>query len=261
MKVRQQSKAVLLIALLCPLLSAAPPETLKQDSPGGLGVRQQHVHRLMRELDRKFVVLAGRLGEKDPDRAKRLLNAFQQSKKLGVEQRMAGIVALLNDSRLDKPAGALKDSPLDGAAREQQQVLKDLEQLIATLLKEEFGEEDRGEEIDRLLKWRAEVERLLDEQRERLRETDQTAGKDRILAEASRRIADLKELIEQQNQLADETELVRKEGVQGLGEVADKQREIRERTEKLARKIAADQHRREPNKGEPNKGDPNKGDP
>src|SRR5436190_22818360 len=66
----------------------------KKVSP--LGVRQQQVERMMEELEAKFQNLAQTLKKTEPDRAAKLIAALQESRKLGIEQRMAKIVTMLD---------------------------------------------------------------------------------------------------------------------------------------------------------------------
>jgi hypothetical protein len=87
-----------------------------------LGVRQQRVERMMEDLDRKFKSLAATLEKSEPERAKRLVETLQQSKQMLIQQRMAQVVTMLNEARLDT------------ATAEQKVILADLRKLIQMLL-------------------------------------------------------------------------------------------------------------------------------
>jgi hypothetical protein len=221
--------AVLLLALCVPAAAQAadaPGEAaadVEHRSP--LGIRQDRVKRLMQDLERKFKGVAQALEKSEPERAERLVKAFQESKHLLIESRMAEISRLLDQARYDTAGG------------NQEKLIADLRILIRILTEDdEFKRKEH--ERERLERWRDEVRRLLETERRHERESDKVANKDRTLADLDRQIKRLERLIERQRDLAEETTKTRGEGVAGLPSLADKQREVRLSTQELAEDVA-----------------------
>jgi DNA repair exonuclease SbcCD ATPase subunit len=200
----------------------------KQDNKqiSALGVRQQQVERMMEELEAKFQNLAQTLQKTEPDRAAKLIAALQESRKLGIEQRMARIVGMLDTARLDT------------ATDEQKLVVDDLKKLIELLL-DEASDKDRAlDEAERLQKWKEEIKKLIAEQQLQKRESEKIAKKDDTLNGLDAQIAELKNLIAKEQKVIEATEAARKEGVQKFGSVADEQAKVREATQKLKDQLA-----------------------
>ena len=231
MSIRKHVIAVLstfALGLPC-LLGLAPadePTTQPAASPqSGLGVRQQHVQRLMQQLEEKLLSLTQSLSAKDPQRAARLQKTLLESKQLSLEQRMANIARMLDDARLDK------------ATDEQKHVLKDLERLAEVLLGEDRRDETLAE-IERLEKWQKDVQELIDQQQQHAKESDKLADKDKAAAELGRQIAAVEKLIDSQKQLIAENQQARRDGIEGLAPIAGRQKQVKQETKKLADEIA-----------------------
>jgi len=207
-----------------------------------LGVRQQRVERMMDDLERKFKILAQTLQKTEPERAERIVKTLQESKQLLVQQKMADIVKLLDQSQLDD------------ATTGQQQVLKDIRHLIALLLNEQ---DDRSaqEEWQQLMEWKKTIEDILDEERPQKAESDRLANKEQTLADLAAQIKAVEELIKQQEKVNADTGEARPKGVAALGKVAGQQAKVREATEKTADMIAG----KKPGEGKPGEGKPGEG--
>jgi len=259
---------LLVMAMQAAALTAAeePEEPLAKPT-SALGVRQDHVKRMMQDLEQKFVDLARTLEKTEPAQAKRLIDALGQSKQTLIENRMGQIAALLNETRFDN------------ATEEQKRVVADLKRLIKILLDDDKDYEKLLAELERLERWRDEVNRLIREETDEKRESEKVSEQDKTLDTLAKQIAALEDLIKKQQAVIDQTAQARTQGVQGLGKVAEKQREVRGETEKLAKEIGkprseegeqsaskAGQPGEEGSqgaqgKGEPGKGEPGKGEP
>lgn len=241
--------------------AAEPKQDEKKVSP--LGVRQQQVERMMEELEAKFQNLAQTLQKTEPDRAAKLIAALQESRKLGIEQRMARIVGMLDTARLDT------------ATDEQKLVVDDLKKLIELLLDEASDKDRAMDEAERLQKWKEEIKKLIAEQQPQKRESEKIAKKDDTLKNLDAQIADLKDLISKEQKVIESTESARKEGVQKFGPVADEQAKVREGTQKLKEQLskegkeakAADakaantpEGEKKPGEGQPKEGQPKEGE-
>ena len=69
----------------------AQDDTKSSDLKTELGLRQRLVERKMSELETKLTVIAEKLREKEPERAKLLVAAYQQSKERLITKKMAQI--------------------------------------------------------------------------------------------------------------------------------------------------------------------------
>ncbi len=201
----------------------APIET----SP--LGVRQQRVTRMMGELERRFLALAKSLEQSEPERAAKLVKAFEESKSLLVEQRMSQIAGLLDKAKLDN------------AGQEQQQVLEDVRKLIAILINETADRQEEKEEIERLKKWHKEISQLLQDEQQQRAESQKLDKKDAALDQLAQQIESVKELIRREEELVRKTALARAEGL-GLTSLADRQQLIRNDTEFVSKGMAKAQN-------------------
>ncbi|MBL7139940.1 MAG: hypothetical protein ISS74_03440, partial [Planctomycetes bacterium] len=87
-----------------PTAEPAAETTDDPEQPAGspLGIRQDGVREMMKELEHKFSRLADILEENEPEQAARLLKALRESKEALIEKHMADIVALLDEGRLDR---------------------------------------------------------------------------------------------------------------------------------------------------------------
>jgi hypothetical protein len=234
--------AVLAVAVMG-LRSIAQEVPVPASGKTPLGVRQQRVERMMDDLERKFKILAQTLQKTEPERAERIVKTLQESKQLLVQQKMADIVKLLDQSQLDD------------ATTGQQQVLKDIRHLIALLLNEQ---DDRSaqEEWKQLMEWKKMIEDILDEERPQKAESDRLANKEQTLADLAAQIKAVEQLIKQQEKVNADTGEARPKGAAALGKVAGQQAKVREATEKTADMIAG----KKPGEGEAKPGESNPGE-
>ena len=186
-----------------------------------LGVRQQSIKRMVAELENQFSDLARLLQEENPDQASKLIDAFKASKEMLLEKRMDDITKLLD---------LLK---LDSANEEQKKTIDDIKGLIEFLLKEDDESERIKKEIEKLKKWKADLESLIQDESELKDESELRSDKDKALEEMDRNIAELKRLIDKQKEIKEDTDRESTNGIEGLDKIADAQNELRKETEKL----------------------------
>ena len=85
---------------------------------------------MMQDLETRFRSIARKLQEKEPERAAKLLKAFEESKRLLIERRMTETVALLEAAKLED------------AGSNQTELINDLKTLVALLLDEDATTEE-----------------------------------------------------------------------------------------------------------------------
>jgi hypothetical protein len=243
---------LLLLAALCPVALFSQEAAPTAPEPSPLGVRQQRVARMMQELERSFLALAKSLEESEPDRAARLVKAFEESKTLLVEPRMQQIVDLLDGAQLDS------------AGQEQQQVVDDIRKLVAILLAEDADRAKDQEEIDRLKEWHKQISMLIKDQQQQQNESQKLDKKDDALDRLAKQIAAVEELIRREQELIAQTARTTAEGVSGLDKLADRQDTIRQDTEFVAKEVAQAQAGGQPQQGnnaQPSQSPPSGGQP
>jgi hypothetical protein len=208
----------ILIAISLCALGVAPVLCAETGGGAAVGVRQQRVAAMMQEVDQKFLALARTLEKTEPERAERLLKAFEESRTALIEPRMRQIATLLESSQLDN------------AGREEAKILEDVRRLITILMKEADGQETQ-EEIEQLKKWHQEISALLKDQQQQKAESGRLDRKEETLDTLSRQIAAVEELLRVQQDLVAETTQRSAEGTSALAELAAKQERLRRDTE------------------------------
>ena len=227
-------KSILLTSLLglfvCGPLPAQEPvpgdpaaETNGAEDTSLLGAKQQRIKRLMNDLESKFTELASKLREEQPDQAKKLENAFKQSKQLLLMQRMDQISALLDAAKLES------------ATDEQGQVVGDLKALIDLLLYEESEYERLQREIEQLEKWKESLEGLIKKESELQEDTEILEDPKKAEEAMDAKIQKTKDLIKKQEDLLAKTEASDGSDVDALDKMADEQAELRKETKELAK--------------------------
>ena len=186
-----------------------------------LGVRQQSIKRMVAELENQFTDLAKLIQEENPEQATKLVDAFKTSKDLLLEKRMDDITKLLDLSKLDS------------ANEEQKKTIDDIKGLIEFLLKDDSEKDRIKKEVEKLKRWKAEIESLIQDESELKDESELRAEKDKVLEELDRNIAELKKLIDKQKNIKDATEKESVNGIESLDKIADDQNQLRKDTEKL----------------------------
>ena len=249
------SKSILTLFLAClfVVISALPLPAQDEESSrrSELGVRQRLVERKMLELETKLTVIAEKLREKEPKRAELLVQAYQQSKEKLITKKMAQAGKLLDSNKLTEA-----DSLLD-------EVIANIESLVRLLTQKKDIEATKQEEMAQLEKWKAEFQKVLEEQQVKRRETDNIANKEKAIDKLQGQINKLKGLIDDQKAVIEETKNKVGAGLRALDKVADKQFEVREKTKELTDELSGvkDPSEGMPSDGKPSDGKPNDGKP
>ncbi len=118
------------------------------DRRSELGVRQRLVERKMTELETKFTLAAERLKEKEPERAKRLVAAYQQAKETLITRKMNEASQLLDEGRLNEA-----DARLD-------EVVQRLDDLVRLLLDDQSDKMSKQQEIEQMQQWKQTIQDL-----------------------------------------------------------------------------------------------------
>jgi hypothetical protein len=244
---------VLAAIALAKTAAIAQDETSKRSE---LGLRQKLVERRMAELENKLTVIADRLREKEPERAARLVDAYQQSKELLITRKMAEVIDLLDQGQLPTAEQKLNE------------VVKNLESLIRILVDQKAPPLSKEQEMQMLEKWKEQIAERLKEQQSQRQETEKVADKEKTVQDLEAQIKKLQGLIEKQKEVIQATEDNKAAGLRALDQVADKQFEIRQATEQLKRELgerdedldaaagdtnSADQNQKSPTPSSPNR--------
>jgi hypothetical protein len=238
--------AALSVSQTCSGQDPAAAEKSAQDR-SALGVRHQRVEQMMLELERKFTSLSEKLQQTEPERAKRLVEALQKAKELLIQKRLGEVTDLLNDARYDR------------ALTEQQEILESVKEIIKMLLNEQLEEDKQKEEERKILEQiKKDIENALKAEQEAESETNKVANKDETLKDLDAKISAVKDLIEKQGKVNEETETNKDGGIQQLDRIANQQHAVRKETEDVASKIA---NAGQPKDGEPKEGEPKEGEP
>lgn len=205
-----------------------PTKQAAQDSKSVLGERQRLVERKMAELESRFTAIAEQLREKEPERADRLVAAYQRAKETLLTERMNRVSQLLDQGQTGQ-AQLLLD-----------EVILSLEELVKMLVDTRGPQLDRQQEIKMLEEWKKEIRAVQQEQKKERRETENVANKEDALKRLDAQIKELNNLIEAQKEVREQTQGAASGGLRALDKVADEQFELRKKTEDLLRDIAGD---------------------
>jgi hypothetical protein len=204
-------------------VTAAFSQNASEDDSSALGVRQERVKRMLKELEGKSAELSRKLREEQPDQADKLDSAFKQSKELLLEQRMDDITTMLNAAKLET------------ATEAQDALVGDVKSLIAMLLEEDDGKDKRQKEIEQLEAWKKQLDNLIWDENKLKSETEIMENKEGALNDLERQMEKLQDLIGRQESLKEKTEAGDEAKAQDdLDKMADEQADIRKETEELA---------------------------
>ncbi|MDE0936470.1 MAG: hypothetical protein OSA89_11190, partial [Mariniblastus sp.] len=232
------------VAIIAALVSVANLSGLvAQDDPKSpdlkteLGVRQRLVERKMSELETKLTVIAEKLREKEPERAKLLVAAYQQSKERLITKKMAKISSLLDTEKYQEA-----DQLLD-------EVIQNLESLIRLLTQQKDQKASKKDQEKMLERWKQQIEERLQEQKSQTKDTEKIAEKEKTIKNLEAQIKKLENLIGKQAEVIENTDAKSNAGLRALDGVADEQFEIRKQTESLKKEIAGSEESESPSDG------------
>lgn len=168
--------------LACVLLPAAlataanPLSTAPADATAGpLATKQQIVRDRMLQLEDRMFRLIEQLSSREPEQAARLQGALKKARELLIRRNMDETIRLLSDE------------DLAGASDKQIEIVRDLENVLKTLLEDPDSEKQRRQEIARLEAFREQVKQLLEAQ-EKLEAIARAAANQKELAEKTSRL-------------------------------------------------------------------------
>ncbi|MHB1156417.1 MAG: hypothetical protein ACYC26_06200 [Phycisphaerales bacterium] len=213
---------VMLMLTGAAMAQEAGPGAAANTSP--LGVRQDHVRRLVQEMEDKFVRLSKAMEATEPEHARKIIDTLKAGKQALIEQRMAKVTELLNGGQLEQAEG------------EQRKLIAEIDKLIDLLTS---TDDQRQREIEQLERFRREIEKLIAEQKDLKKRTDVTQHRDKAAAALDEQIAALRELIAAQKRLKEQTEQAKSRGVPAVMKLADEQGKLRRQTDALGRQIDA----------------------
>ncbi|MFN5706971.1 MAG: hypothetical protein ACK48X_02855, partial [Planctomycetota bacterium] len=230
-RIGRLSAVALGLLLLSPAVSGlAPTARAQQDDPATqrtqLGEQQRLVERKMAELEARFTAIALQLQEKEPERAQRLVTAYQQAKERLLTQRMAEVAELLDKNQFSAARGKLDE------------VILALDELVKLLINQQDQGLSKQKEMEMLQEWKQSIQGLQQEQKQQRQETEKVANKDEAMKKLENQIKQLDGLIKEQSEVIGETGENAGKGLQALDRVADKQFEVRKKTEELKNEIA-----------------------
>ena len=211
-----------------------------------LGLRQQLIQMKMLEVEKKFRSIADKLQTDQPEQAKLLTEAYQQSKESLITSKMAQATELLNDNQLD-------------AAKKIHFEIRDgLDELVRLLTQRKEPTISKQQEVDRLEQWKKNIEEQIRQQRQQTSETHKASNKEETLEKLKSKIKDLDELAKKQQELVEATKKNKKPSLRELDAIADRQFEIRKETERLKnelKKLGGESAKGESSDSEPKPGD------
>lgn len=144
-------------------IAADAPQTEAPASDAPLHVRQSAIREQMLRLEARLLKLAAQLGETEPEKAERVRDALDHAGRQRLKTRLEQLAALLRDGRLSE------------SEQQQQQLIRDLKDLLE-LLTSPAGELDRQRERRKQLDaFQRAVRRLIDEQLQNLYRTQHAA--------------------------------------------------------------------------------------
>ena len=211
-----------IVGLVCSGLLAQDSDDIKSE----LGEKQRLVEQKMVDLENMFTVIAAKLQDKEPERAKQLVDAYQQAKEQLITKKMAEVSEHLDNNQYEQ------------AAQKIDEVIQKLDDLVRLLMNDKSPKMTKSEEIDMLEDWKNSIQQMRQSQNQQRRETEKVANKDETLRKIDQQIKQLEDLIGQQKGLIDQTSKSDGAGIRTLDKIADQQFEIRKKTEDLASEIA-----------------------
>lgn len=214
-------------AMVCAWGGAARAESTTSTQPSNrpgdrLADEQAVVLSRLTRLEDRLYQLSQVLQKTEPEHAARLLDALSTGRNMLLRQRAQRII---DDLRAAK---------LSDAADSQEQMMADLAKVLKVLLNENADSEAKKEETKELLALREQLNRLLKEQEEEVRDSRTAADAERIRAQLQAAAGQLREALKKQESLSKET----KAGKSAKGELSKKQGEVRKQTEAAAKAAA-----------------------
>jgi len=216
--------AMLVVASAGALAAESDASALGATSPQDpLAAKQRIVRDRMAQLEDRMFRLTERLAASEPAQAERVREALQRARALLVRQDMGETIALL------------EKGDLTGASDRELIIVKNLEEVLETLLEDPDGTERRRKEIEQLDAFRDEVESMLNEERELKARADAVPRLQQLTAAIQGAIARLDALIAREQEEIDKTSAAaRGNNKAAAGGLSGSQKQTRLEAESLA---------------------------
>lgn len=219
--------SVTFAAMLRPLGGAAD-EPATQPAENGierLADRQGQVLTRLTRLEDRLFRLSEALKRTEPDHAARLLDALSTSRNMLLRQRVEQIV------------GELRAARLSDAADRQQQLVADLNKLLALLLDEKRDDAERKQEMDALKALRERLDALLKEQQEELAAAQKAAELQRKIGDLAQARDRVRGLLGKQRDVSAATKAAESSNSAEAGKLAEPQKQVGQETESLSKEL------------------------
>ena len=164
-------------------------DRVPEDRKSELGVRQRFVEQKMVALENRFTATAERIKESEPDRAKRLVAAFQQAKEKLITRNMVAARKMLDEGRYKEA-----DTTLNA-------VVERLDELLRLLMNDKTPAMTKKEELAQMQQWKKAIQDLKKEQNQQTKETNKVANKEEALKKLDGQIKQVSKLIGDQEKV------------------------------------------------------------
>ncbi|MCG3137191.1 MAG: hypothetical protein HJJLKODD_01034 [Phycisphaerae bacterium] len=220
--------SALWMALLCGWPITLLAQTTTQPA-APLAAKEEMVRDRLRRLEDQMFRLADKLRTTDPQQAEKLEAALRQMSQLGLRERVDQLVLMLSS-----------DSDLSGALTRQDQLLKDLREVLTELVAQPDESADRENQIKQLQEWLAQTSALIRDQEQVQQQTQNMADTgDTPLDTATAQ--KLEKLIAAQQELQSRTQASAEAAAGADAELTAAQQQLANETEQLAKLLEKEQ--------------------
>jgi len=196
----------------------------RADEATPLSRKQKMIQDRFERFQDQLFRLREELSEVEPENAARLGRALERSGEFGLQDKLAELVEILNDSSL-----------LTGASDAQRAWLEEADKILNILLERDSGNEQRKDEIDRLNEYRRSVGELLKEQQALRDASAQAALAQRMLQQLEQAIQRVEAARKKQGDLAQKSQGQARAPTQHADEQVDLSRETKQLAEDVQR--------------------------
>ncbi len=220
------SLGVLLHLFLCDGTAAtspripSPPRVWQEKSVQDPASLQRKAFAKFKELQNTMRQLKEEMAEREPDKAKRIQAGLRYMAEAGIEKRMAEVASLLEDKAWDE------------AIRTMDGVRRNLDELLQLLLDRDVDLRELMERIEKLEKFKDEVENLLAEQRAEKEASVKAEAIRKHLADIAKAKKKIDDLVAKQKDLLERTRNQPRKGP-GNRDLAERQSDLGRRAEDL----------------------------
>lgn len=207
---------------IAPALVAVAQDAAAPDAASALSAKQEMIRDRLARLEDRMFRLRESLSETEPENARKLGDALRRASELDLESRLAAIVAALESA-----------DRLDHASQLQEDLVKDYQALLDTLLDRDPDDARRREQIQRLAEIKRDIEQLRQRQAQQREAAADSIRNQRLAQRISETLQQLGKILEKQKNLAEQAQ-------QSPGEKekqVEAQSELSERTKRMSQQI------------------------